>query len=258
MRRSGTTTRRTDTARRPAPGGDEPGGAERRLKAQVHCRPFGGAPQSGEDRRQRKRHLAPEDLRSGHRPLAGEIERDRNRRSTKSRAIREFRQAEPSVGKQRNTYRVSFRREGERVCVATAGNECCWSLYASCMFATDKTRRVQSKKRGRTFMRSREQWWTESSRDNLHWPFGQALARCCLGLHWPLKTPANVSNLVSPSERNGSTRIGSDFLLHCVTRSPCGVTIRGCTRRMLSSWRGWRQPWLGPRIIFTIWVADTF
>jgi len=26
-------------------------------------------------------------------------------------------------------------------------------------------------------MRSREQWWTESSRDNLHWPFGQARAR---------------------------------------------------------------------------------
>jgi len=26
----------------------------------------------------------------------------------------------------------------------------------------------------------------------------------CLGLHWPLKKPANVSNLLSPRKRNGS------------------------------------------------------
>src|SRR6266850_1980366 len=71
-------------------------------------------------------------------------------------------------------------------------------------------------------------------------------------------TPSPTSGHSSPCERNGSTRIGSDFLLHSVTRSPCAVTIRGCARRMLSSWRGWRQPWLGPRIIFTIWVVDTF
>src|SRR6266446_5878016 len=105
MRRSGTTTRRTDTVRRQAP-------------------------------RRRKRHLAPEDLRSCHRPLAGEIERDRNRRSTKSRAISEFRSAEPSVTKQRNTYPVRFQRAQEQVCVATAGKECCWSFYALSMFAT--------------------------------------------------------------------------------------------------------------------------
>ena len=128
------------------PGGEEPGGAERRLETQAHCGPFGGAPQAGENRRQRKRHLAPEDLRSGHRPLAGEIERDRNRRSTKSRAIREFRSVGPSVAKQRNTYPVSCRRTQEQVCVATAGKERCWSLYASCCLRPIKARRVQSKK----------------------------------------------------------------------------------------------------------------
>ena len=128
-------------------GGEEPGVAERRLEAQTHCRPFGGAPQTGEDRRQRKRHLAPEDLRSGHRPLAGEIERDRNRRSAKSRAIPEFGSAEPSVAKQRNTYPVSCRRAQEQVCVATAGKERCWSLYASCMFATDKSSACSIQKR---------------------------------------------------------------------------------------------------------------
>src|SRR5439155_5017591 len=144
MRRSGTTTQRTDTARRQLPRlrrtrrGRAPAGNPAALRS-IRWRP-----QADEDRRQRKRHLAPEDLRSGHRPLAGEIERDRNRRSKNRRTIRKFRPAKPSVAEQRNTYPVSFRREREQACVGTAGRERCWSVYASCLFAPDKSSTVQS------------------------------------------------------------------------------------------------------------------
>ncbi len=102
-------------------GGEEPGGAERRLETQAHRGPFGGAHQAGEDRCQRKGHLAPEDLGSGHLLVAGEIERDRNRRSKNRRAIREFRSAKPSAADQRN--RCARRRlgSGEQVRVAPAG-----------------------------------------------------------------------------------------------------------------------------------------
>jgi hypothetical protein len=52
------------------PRAEEPGGPESRLEPQTHRGPFSSAPEASENRHQGKRHLAPEDLRAGHRPFA--------------------------------------------------------------------------------------------------------------------------------------------------------------------------------------------
>ena len=60
------------------------------------------------------------------------------------------------------------------MCVATAAKECCWSLYASCMFASDKGSACSVRKAEQPHDVQQNGDGLDLQCDNLYLPVGQA------------------------------------------------------------------------------------